>query len=109
PSFAVLVASLNLAALARGEETSPIRVGIIGLDNYQAVAFTTLFHSPKAEGDLAGLRVVAVYPVASPDIEESVENLPRWVERFEKIEGVEFCDSIDALLAKVDAVLVMSL
>src|SRR5437762_2170800 len=32
----------------------PIKVGVIGLDNYQAVAFTQLFHDPKAAGDLAG-------------------------------------------------------
>ena len=57
---------------------SLIKVGVLGLDNYQAVAFTQLFHDPKAAGDLAGIRVVAAFPAGSPDIEESVRELPKW-------------------------------
>ena len=46
------------------------RVGVLGLDNYQAVAYAQLFNDPKAAGDLAGVRVVAAFPAAaSADIE----------------------------------------
>jgi predicted dehydrogenase len=101
-----VMAVITFAPTARAAE--PIKVGVLGMDNYQCVAFTTLFDRAK-EGDvLAGFKVVAAYSGGSPDIEESVKSLPRWVERFEKME-IEILDSIDAVLKKVDAVLVMSL
>ena len=65
--------SLGLAGtLSAADPTPTIRVGVIGLDNYQAVAFTELFHDPKADDQLAGIKVVAAFPAGSPDIEESV-------------------------------------
>jgi predicted dehydrogenase len=85
-----------------------VKVGVLGLDNYQAVAFTQLFNSPKAEGDLAGLKVVAAYPTGSEDIEESVVGLPKWKAQIQKF-GVELVDSPEDLLARVDAVIIMSL
>lgn len=91
-----------------GEPAAPIRVGIIGLDSYHSVAFTQLFHDPKVTGDLAGIRVVAAFPAGSPDIEESVENLPKWTKQIQPY-GVEIVDSIETLLPKVDAVLITSL
>src|SRR5580658_5971826 len=67
-----------LMPVAEAEPMTPIKVGILGLDNYQAVAFTQLFHDSKATGDLAGFRVVAAFPAGSPDIAESVRELPKW-------------------------------
>lgn len=86
----------------------PVKVGVIGLDNYQAVAFTQLFHDPKATGDLAGLRVVAAFPGGSPDIDESVRELPKWTAGIKEFK-VEVVGSIDEVLKRVDAVMVMSL
>jgi predicted dehydrogenase len=96
------------------ESATPIRVGIIGLDNYHSLAFTQLFHDakelkqPKTEGDLAGLHVVAAFPGGSPDIAESADGLPKWKEQIARY-GVTPVESIDALLAKADAVLITSL
>ncbi|HBH53949.1 MAG TPA: dehydrogenase [Planctomycetaceae bacterium] len=84
-----------------------VRIGILGLDNYQSVAFTQLFHDPKAAGDLAGIRVTAAFPdEPSPDIAESVENLPKWVQSMKDFQ-VPLVDSVDQVLAQCDAVLVM--
>ncbi|HAY82895.1 MAG TPA: dehydrogenase, partial [Planctomycetaceae bacterium] len=107
-SSPLLLALLFASLVKPGWGKEPIKVGVIGLDNYQAVAFTYLFHQAKEDEVLARLKVVCAVPVGSPDIEESVKGLPRWVEQFEKLE-IEFTDSIDTLLEKVDAVLVMSL
>ncbi len=96
---------LRLAPLVAGAE--PIKLGVLGLDNYQAVAFTQLFHDPKAEGDLAGIRVVAAFPAGSPDIEESVRELPKWQKDIQTY-GVKIVDSVDTLLKEVDAVMIMS-
>ena len=87
---------------------APLRVGIVGLDNYQALAFTQLFHDPKATGDLKGIRVVAAFPGGSRDIEESVQSLPKWVPEMKKA-GVKIVDSIDKVAAESDAILIMSL
>ncbi len=110
PRFAAtcMLVCLNPFVSAADEPSAPVRVGIIGMDSYHALAFTQLFHDPKAEGGLAGIRVVAAFPGGSPDIAESAESLPKWLEQIKPF-GVEMVDSIDALLAKVDAVMITSL
>src|SRR5213079_3404744 len=81
------------AAIA--QEKVPIRIGIIGLDTSHVPAFTGLFNDPKAEGDLAGFKVVAGYPGGSKDVKASYTR-------------VEIVDSIDKLIEKVDVVLIES-
>ena len=105
-AFAVALAQPGSAQPAKAD--APIKVGVIGLDNYQAVAFTELFHNPKAPANLTGLKVVAAFPAGSPDIEESVRELPKWSEAIKKM-GVEVVKSPEDVLKRVDAVLVMSL
>ncbi len=102
------LATSAAASLGADEAVAPVKVGIIGLDSYHSVAFTQLFHQPKVTGDLAGIRVVAAFPAGSADIAESVENLPKWSKQIQPF-GVEIVDSIDALLKKVDAVMITSL
>src|SRR5437764_5096966 len=108
--FVLLTALLfaPTSSVLAADSPAPVKVGVIGLDNYQAVAFTQLFHDPKAAGDLAGIRVVAAFPAGSPDIEESVRELPKWTKDIQNYK-VALVDSVDKLLAQVDAVLLMSL
>ncbi|HXD85563.1 MAG TPA: Gfo/Idh/MocA family oxidoreductase [Urbifossiella sp.] len=103
-TVAIALLLANFAPLSAAE---PIRVGIIGLDNYQAVAFTQLFHDPKATGDLAGLKVVAAFPAGSPDIADSVRDVPRWEKDIQTF-GVAIAKSPEEVLKQVDAVMVMS-
>lgn len=92
----------------RGQEASPVRVGVLGIDNYQSVAFAQIFNDPKAKGDLAGVRVVAAYPgTASEDIAESRDNLPKWKEQIVKFD-VKLVGSVEELLGQCDAVMIMS-
>jgi len=63
----------------RARSADPIRVGVVSIDNYQALAFTELFHNPPQDNlDLRGLKVLAAWPGGSPDLEESFENVSRW-------------------------------
>ena len=101
---AAALAAIQFVPSARAEEPKVIRVGIIGLDTSHATAFTRILNDPKAPPELANCRVVAAYPQGSPDIKSSVERVPGYTEEVKKL-GVEIVDSIDALLAKVDAVL----
>jgi len=109
------VASL-FALLAVGFTAEPVKVGILGFDNYQAVEYAAFFNNPKAERDLAGLRVTAAYPVTSPDYPESAALTARWQEQLlnqykddPQAKPVEIVNSIDELLTRCDAVMIWSL
>lgn len=80
------------------------RVGIIGLDTSHAPAFTKTLNSTDASSEYRGYKVVAAYPKGSHDIKSSVDRIPKYTEGVKKL-GVEIVDSIDALLEKVDVVL----
>jgi len=103
----IALLSIVLVFPAPSRAAEPIKIGIIGLDNYQAVAFTQLFHDPKAAGALAGLKVIAAFPAGSPDIEESVREIPKWVKEIQTY-GVTIAKTPEEVLKQVDAVLVMS-
>ncbi len=86
----------------------PIRIGIIGCDTSHVPAFADAFHDPNASGAVAGFRVVAAFPGGSPDIPSSIDRVPMYTEHLRKM-GVEIVDSVDALVSKVDVVLLESL
>jgi predicted dehydrogenase len=107
----LLVALIPLHACGMLLSAAPptVRVGVLGLDNYQAIAYTQLFNNPKASGDLAGLRVVAAFPDApSDDIPESRDSWPRWKADIVKMDA-KLVGSVDELLRGCDAVMIMSL
>lgn len=104
-SIIACVTFVLLTSLSQAEEPmKELKVGIIGLDTSHAVAFTKLLNDPKASDDIARCRVVAAYPKGSPDIESSVSRVPGYTEEVKKL-GVEIVDSIDALVERVDCVL----
>lgn len=47
--------------------SSPLRIGLIGLDTSHAVAFTGLLNDPDAEHHIPGGKVVAAYPGGTAD------------------------------------------
>jgi hypothetical protein len=105
--------SVRLAAafVAAGEDkpaepAKPIRIGMIGLDTSHSVAFTRILNMPddKEKDAVAGCRVVVAYPKGSKDIVSSVERVPEHTKKVRDL-GVEIVESIDDLVAQVDAVL----
>jgi hypothetical protein len=109
--------ALHVLALApfftgplRAEQPSkPLRAGIIGLDTSHVIAFTQVLNDPKNQGVLARVRVVAAYPGGSPDIPDSRSRVGGYTRQLRDKFHVEIVDSIDALLKKVDVVLLESL
>ena len=98
-------ALLLLSVPAFGQADAPfVRVGVIGLDTSHSPAFTRILNDTAAADDVAGYRVVAAYPHGSPDIESSVNRIPRYTEEMRAM-GVEIVDSIAELLERVDVVL----
>ncbi|WP_206019577.1 Gfo/Idh/MocA family protein [Runella sp. SP2] len=105
------VGSLSLSAFAPSSFAStPLsvaagkRVGIIGLDTSHSTAFTKVLNAPDASPDFLGYKIVAAYPYGSKDIESSTKRIPSYTEEVKKL-NVEIVDSIEALLEKVDVVL----
>lgn len=97
-----------------------VRVGILGIDNYQGIDYAAQFNNPKAEGDLTGLRVTAVFPVTSDDYPDSATLTQRWLDQMSKlyqkpkdpndlVPVPEVVKSIDELLARCDVVMMAGL
>ncbi len=104
----VLAALAAVAQPSRAEGPAKrLRAGIIGLDAH-ALPWTRILNDPKATGELAEMTVAAGYPGGSPDIPQSMELLKNSLEPVRAL-GVEIVDSIDALLGKVDVVMVLSI
>ena len=104
--FAVLTLLVCPPLVNAQEPLKPLRAGIIGLDTSHVPAFTRLFNNPKADGDLAGITVVAGYP-GGTDMPASKDRVAKFTEQVRAM-GVEIVDSIPKLLEKVDVVLLES-
>ncbi len=109
---AALAVSICAAPALVAEEPAAagkvLRAGMIGLDTSHAVAFTKLLNDPNAPPELSGVRVVAAFPGGSPDVPSSRDRVPEYTKTLKEEYGVEICDSIEAMLEKVDVVFLES-
>lgn len=98
----------------------PVKVGILGIDNFGSVAYTEFLNHPKAEGDLAGIRVVAALEVNSPTYPDSAKLAGMWKQQLltmyqnpkdpkDKVPPVEFVNSMDELFKKCDTVMIFAM
>src|SRR6185295_16683883 len=96
--------AIGIAILATLAGAADLRIGIIGTDTSHVPEFTRLLNG----GTIPGARVVAAYKGGSADVESSRTRVDRFAkERVDKW-NVEIVDSIEALCARVDAVLLTS-
>lgn len=111
PRRLILLAVCLAMLAARGgrsdEPERPIRVGMIGLDTSHVVAFTELMNDPQAAGDLAGAVIVAGFPGGNPAFPLSRNRVEGFTQKLREM-NVEIVDSIDALLARCDAIMLES-
>jgi predicted dehydrogenase len=104
--ISVLLAALLQPAQAASPSwaTKPLRAGIIGTDTSHVPAFTKAFRDhPEWK-----ITVVAAYKGGSPDFPVSANRVEGFAKTIHDEYGVELVDSIEALLAKVDVVLLES-
>ena len=101
---AIAFSNTVLAASDITKSTLSGRIGIIGLDTSHSVAFTKSLNGINTSEKYNGFRIVAAYPQGSADIESSVKRIPGYIEEVKKM-GVEIVNSIQALLEKVDYIL----
>lgn len=84
-----------------------IRVGVIGLSVHSA-AYTEIINAGSSSPEFKDCRVVAIFhPPGNPDVEFSESQLQSFSETI-KTQGVEFVTSIRKMLAKVDAVMLLT-
>src|SRR5215207_1276535 len=108
--FIAILAALALAQTAPAARpasawaTRDLRAGIIGTDTSHVPAFTKAFRDhPEWR-----IKVVAAFKGGSPDFPASATRVDKFAQTIQSEYGVEMVDSIDALLAKVDVVLLES-
>jgi predicted dehydrogenase len=101
----ILLGSTTVAA-AESPKT-PIRVGIIGLDAH-AVPWTSIITDPKTKPPVSEMKVVAAVPAFSRDIPFSADNIEKNKQRMREM-GAELVDTVEAMLPKVDAVMLLSI
>jgi len=102
--LAVSVGSMAFAAQSPEWASREIKAGIIGTDTSHVPAFTAAIHAhPEWR-----VRVVAAFPGGSPDLPDSRDRVQGYAKEIHDKHGVETVDSIEALLGKVDAVMIES-
>jgi predicted dehydrogenase len=87
---------------------TPIRIGLIGLDTSHVTAFTALLNDASHADHVPGARVVAAVKGGSPDVEASATRIDKFTAELRDKWQIEIVDSIEAMLPKVDAVMVES-
>lgn len=80
------------------------RLGIIGCDTSHVSAFAKVFCDPSHAQHIPGFTVAGCYPSFSEDVESSRSRVDKFRAELEAM-GIPMCDSIETLLADVDAVL----
>lgn len=102
-----VVALASTMPVRAADEVAQVRVGMIGLDTSHVTTFTRIINDPQAAGPLARIEIVAAFPAGNADFPLSRDRVRGFTNEM-RAAGVEIVDSIELLLAKVDAVMLES-
>ena len=86
-----------------------LQIGMIGLDSSHAVEFAKLWHDHTHPLHVPGARVVVAYPGGSADWALSYQRVDGFTAQIRDEFGVCIAATIDEVVAKVDAVMVLSI
>lgn len=87
---------------------NPLRVGIIGFDTSHVPAFARLLNDAEVPYHVPGAEVVCGYPSSSPDVPSSRDRVDGFVQEMTETWDLEWVDSAQDLVERVDAVLIES-
>jgi len=99
---------LGLVAGLTAVHGAELRLGMVGLDTSHATAFTKLLNDPMDKSYVPGGRVVAAVKGGSKDIDSSWSKVDGYTQELTGNWGVKLYDTIQAMCADVDAVLIES-
>lgn len=99
---------LGLLAGLTAVQAAELRLGMVGLDTSHATAFTKLINDPTDKDYVPGGRVVAAVKGGSKDIESSWTKVDGYTKELAEKWGVKLYDTLEAMCADVDAVLIES-
>jgi hypothetical protein len=85
-----------------------LKVGIVGCDTSHVTAFTETLNDANAKGHVPGAKVVAAFKGGSRDIPDSWSRVEGYATTLREKFGVKFYDTIEAMCADVDAVMLES-
>lgn len=85
------------------------KLGLVGLDTSHVLVFSDTFNNPASEKALKGAKVVAAFPGGSPDLHSSISRVPGYTAELRDKFGVPIMDTIEAVVAASDAILLTSL
>ncbi len=105
--LAVCVGMVALLTGMQAQSAEPLRAGVIGCDTSHVMAFYGALADPKAEGDLADVKIVAAFPGGTPDNPSSWDRVEKYTAQLRE-KGVAIVDSIPKLLELVDVVFLES-
>lgn len=86
-----------------------LKIGIIGLDTSHAEQFTMRLNDPAHPNHVPGGRIIAAYASYSKDLDESASRVDGFTATVRDKYGVAILDSVEAVCAQVDAVMLLSL
>lgn len=112
--------SLSIQGHSPALSAEPVKLGILGIDNFGSVAYTEFLNKPRAEGVFEGVRVVAAYPIGSNDYPESDKLVAQWKDQLlkmyqnpadpkDQVPPIEMVDSVDELLKRCDGIMIFSM
>lgn len=92
---------------SRAVAAEPLRIGLIGLDSSHAVSFSKTINAENARSEFANAKVVAAFRGGSPDLATSTDRIEGFTKTITEM-GIEIVPTIEALLPKVDAIILNS-
>jgi hypothetical protein len=88
--------------------TSPLKVGLVGLDTSHCIAFTQILNDPQYPYYLPGARVIGAVPAGSRLFSLCRDRVKDLTEELSNSYGIPLYASIPELAAKVDALMLLS-
>jgi hypothetical protein len=97
---------IAMALLSLTAPAADLKLGMIGLDTSHVVEFTRRLNDPNDKEFIPGARVVVAFKGGSRDIPSSWNRVDGFTKTLQEKYGVKIVDSIDAVVAEAEAVMV---
>lgn len=98
----------GLALAWAAAQGADLRLGIIGIDSSHSGKFAEIFNDPKSPQAIPGVRIVCGFKGGSADVERSLARVEKFSAELRDNYGVTLVDSIPELVARCDAILILS-